>query len=237
MDNKNIFERNKFSGKKITYYILLGLCIISIAAISFFSYKSMQNSLANEKIDNSVTDKTDTVNQNVENVEKQPNIQPEPEPEPEQEPEPQPKPNQTPEVVSKPYIMPVQGKIMTEFSLETPIYSKTLKDWRIHDGIDISASLGDNVVAVNDGVIEKIHSDDLFGIVVIVKHTDGRKSTYSNLADNVELEEGQIINQGDIIGKVGESAISELSEGPHLHFELSDNGKKINPLSVIKTDS
>ena len=110
----------------------------------------------------------------------------------------------------------------------------TLKDWRIHDGIDISADLGSNVVAVNDGVVEKITSDDLFGIVVTIKHTDGKKSTYSNLADDIELEEGQIINRGDIIGTVGDTAISEISDGPHLHFEMSDNGNKIDPLTVIK---
>ena len=46
--------------------------------------------------------------------------------------------------------------------------------------------------------------------------------------------ESKIINQGDIVGKIGETAVFEISEGPHLHFEMSENGKKIDPLSIIK---
>lgn len=235
MDNKNIFEKNKFSGKKRTYYIILVLGILAIALISFFSYKSIQNSLADERIDN-VTDNTDMVDRNLTDVKETPKVEnteiKEHEPAPEIEPEPESTPQ--PAVESKAYIMPVDGEISTNFSLKTPVYSKTLKDWRIHDGVDILAELGADVVAVNDGAVEKISSDDLFGITVIIKHTDGTKSTYSNLEDSVELEEGQIINRGDKIGKIGKTAVCEIADGPHLHFEMSLNGEKIDPMSVIK---
>ena len=236
MDNKNIFENNKFSSKKIVYYVVLTVSILIIAAISFFSYKSIQNSLSNEKIENEVTDKIDTVDSNVNDVTEKTeenvstNLETEKETVAKTETPKQP----TPTVDAKAYIMPLKGEMVTPFSIDTPIYSQTLKDWRMHDGIDISADLGTNVVAVNDGAVERIFSDDLFGMVVVIKHTDGKKSTYSNLADNIEREEGQIINQGDIVGTVGNTAICEISDGPHLHFEMSENGKKIDPLSVIK---
>lgn len=236
MDKKNIFDKNKFDRKKVVYYIMMAVCVIAVGTISFLSYKSAQNSISEQRIENK-TDNIDKVDSKVENIS---HITPETETSQEQtsvEPEEQVETvekNETPEIKAKEYIMPTKGDIKVNFSLTTPVYSETLKDWRIHDGIDIAANMGDNVVAVNDGAVEKIKADDLFGITVVIKHTDGKKSIYCNLDDSVELEEGQIISRGDIVGKIGQSAIFEISDGPHLHFEMSENGKKIDPLSVIK---
>ena len=242
MERKNIFDNNRSAGRKLTYYIVLGICVLVIGAASFLSYRSIQNAISKEEtpeepnagnvVDNDLDNitETDKTEQDVTETEKkeeditedkqQENV--------EQEQEKQPV------VETKSYVKPVDGEIMVGFSLETPVYSTTLKDWRIHDGIDIAADLGTNVVAVNDGVVESIESDDLFGIVVTIKHTDGKKSVYANLEDSVELEKGQIINRSDIVGKVGNTAIYEISDGPHLHFEMSENGEKIDPTTVIK---
>lgn len=225
--DKNIFE-NQSGKKKITYYIILGVCIVVIGVISFISYKSIQDSISETPIQD-ITNNTDPVDTELEGVKD----------EKEQDTEvsetvTKPITQDTPKVETKAYIMPVKGEVTNKFSLDTPIYSNTLKDWRIHDGIDILAEVGTDVKCVNDGVIEEIRSDDLFGITVVVKHTDGKKSVYSNLEDSIELEEGQIINGGDTVGKIGNTAVYEISDGPHLHFEMSENGEKIDPLSVIK---
>lgn len=237
MERKNIFDKDKSSGRKLTYYIVLGICVLVIGAASFLSYKSIQNAVNKGKTSD-VPDSTDMVDKDLDNVketEKPKDNVTEDKPK-EQAPEEKApaEEEKQPQVETKSYVKPVNGEITVGFSLETPVYSATLKDWRIHDGIDIAADLGTNVVAVNDGVVEKIESDDLFGVVVTVKHTDGQKSIYANLEDSVELEEGQIINRSDIIGKVGNTAIYEISDGPHLHFEMSENGEKIDPASVIK---
>lgn len=225
MDNKHIFDNKKSGAKKFTYIIIALLCIGAIAALGFMSYKSMQKPTQNNntEITNPVdVPKTDEPKQTVDTTEKT-----EIEPKPEQQPSAQ--------VKSKAYIMPVEAKEITaNFSLTNPIYSKTLGDWRIHDGVDIAADLNTQVVASNDGVVENILHHDLMGVTVVIKHADGKKTTYSNLDDSVELEEGQIINQGDIVGKVGNTAVFEIADGPHLHFEMSDNGSKINPLDIIQ---
>lgn len=236
MERKNIFDRDKSSGKKLTYYIVLGICVLVIGAASFLSYKSIQNALNDKKTPDTppVTDKVDSDVDNVKETEsKKDDVTEEKTQQPEEETQP-PVEEKQPVVETKAYVRPVSGEIMVGFSLETPVYSATLKDWRIHDGIDIAADLGTNVVAVNDGVVEAIESDDLFGVVVTIKHTDGKKSTYANLEDSVELEQGQIINRGDIVGKVGNTAVYEISDGPHLHFEMSENGEKIDPTAVIE---
>lgn len=232
MENKNNIFENGNGKKKITYYIVLGLCIIAIGAISFLSYKSMQDKLSNTPIENTPieNDPVDTTVEDVKDNGTEDVITQEP-----AEETVTPKVEEQPPVIeTKKYIMPIEGEIQTGYSLEVPVYSNTLKDWRIHDGIDIAAPAGTNVVCVNDGVVESVECDDLYGITVCIKHTDGKKSYYSNLEDSVELEEGQIINIGDTVGKVGNTAVFEIADGSHLHFEMSENDKKIDPLSVIK---
>ncbi len=232
MDNKNIFGKTNFSRKKVTYYIVAVLCIGAIALVSYLSYQTLSAKPAPEPTpeisDPANTKKTDVVEPK----------DPEPEPEPEVEPEPQTQsPAPAPEVTvsQKPYIMPVKdATISASFSLEIPVYSQTLGDWRIHDGIDIAAALGTEVVAANDGVVESIECHDLYGITVVLKHTDGKKTTYSNLEDSIELEQGQVIEQGNIVGKIGQTAVFEIAEGPHLHFEMSQNGEKIDPTEIIQ---
>ena len=224
MDNKNIFEKSRFSKKKLGIYIVAALCI---GAIAFVSYLSFQAINANKTPDTEITDPVDTTKTDV----TEPVLELEP------EAEDAPTVTQTPEVTvsAKDYIMPVEnGEITAVFSIEVPVYSQTLGDWRIHDGIDISAPLGAEVVAVNDGIVESIECHDLYGVTVVLKHTDGKKTTYSNLEDSVELEEGQVISQGDIVGKIGETAVFEIADGPHLHLEMSQNGKKIDPAKIIK---
>ncbi len=228
MDNKNIFEKSRSSKKKLTYYIVAVLCIGAIALVSYLSYQAIN---ANKTPEPEISDPVDTTKTDV--------TEPTPEPEPELEVETNTEPTETetPDVTvsAKEYIMPVDnGEITAVFSTEVPVYSQTLGDWRIHDGIDISAPLGTEVLAVNDGIVESIECHDLYGITVVLKHTDGKKTTYSNLEDSVELEQGQVITQGDIVGKIGETAVFEIADGPHLHLEMSQNGQKIDPAKVIK---
>ncbi len=232
MDNKSIFNKPGGSSKKITYYIVAALCVAVIGVLAFMSYRAMKPETTPQKeqekqqtsaVDSEKDDITAPVTKQETDIKENETVEPEPE-------------KQTEPTAQKPYVMPISGDVTVGFSLDTPVYSQTLGDWRIHDALDIAADIGSEVVAVNDGVIEEIKCHDLFGMTVTIKHTDGKKSVYSNLEDSVELEEGQIINQNDVVGKVGETAVYEISDGPHLHFEMSQNGQKIDPLSVIKTN-
>ena len=131
------------------------------------------------------------------------------------------------------FIMPVFGEVTFEFAKDKLVYSKTLEEWRTHDGMDLSADRGTPVKAVADGVVSEIKNDPRFGIVVIIDHKDGLKTVYSNLASDDMVTSNQKIKQGDIIGSVGNSAAFESAEQSHLHFEVLEDNVSVDPVAYL----
>ena len=133
--------------------------------------------------------------------------------------------------VSPEYVLPLVGEVIKEFSDELLVYSETMNDYRVHNGIDISAVIGERVKALTDGVVEKVYDDPLMGKTVILDHGNGLKTVYQGLVPAVPdgIEEGAAVHAGDVIGGVGESALIECAEEPHLHFEVWKDGKPVNP--------
>ena len=135
------------------------------------------------------------------------------------------------------FIAPVSGTVMKEHSLEIPVYSETLEAWRIHTGVDISTAEGAEVFACAPGEVTRVYSDPLLGKTVEITHANGTKTRYSNLSDEGLVTVGTEVVSGAKIGVVGDSAISELADEPHLHFEMLVNDTSVNPLDYLTEDS
>ncbi len=131
------------------------------------------------------------------------------------------------------FIMPVEGKILMDYAMDRLIYSKTLDEWRTHSGIDISAPRGEAVKAVADGYVKEIKNDPCYGVTITIDHENGYKSIYSNLASGSMVSTNQKVKAGDPISSVGNTAIFECMDPPHLHFEMYKNDKLIDPKSVL----
>ena len=131
------------------------------------------------------------------------------------------------------YIMPIDGEVIKEYAMEKLVYSKTLGMWKIHPGIDIKAKLGTQIKSSSYGTVQAVEQDDFYGNVVKIIDDKGYIFVYSNLDNDIEVNEGDIIKQGDIIGKVGVSASGELSDESHLHFEVVKDETQVNPLDLI----
>jgi len=131
-------------------------------------------------------------------------------------------------------IMPCQGKIVQECSVEELVYCTAMDDWRTHNGMDIAAGEGDPVKASESGVVSKVYEDEFLGIVVVIDHQDGISSTYANLQSLDFISAGTKVNRGDIIGGVGKPGALEANSEPHLHFEILANGEYKNPAEYIK---
>ncbi|NMC56427.1 MAG: M23 family metallopeptidase [Eubacteriaceae bacterium] len=132
---------------------------------------------------------------------------------------------------------PVAGKEITmAYSFNTtPVYSTTLGEYRSdHMGADISAKAGDSVKAVLDGKVEKIYDDAKLGKCVVINHGNNIKTVYGNLDATVNVKEGQSVTKGTVIGKVGTTAKFEVDDAPHVHFEIWQNGKTVDPAKYIK---
>ena len=136
------------------------------------------------------------------------------------------------------FVSPVVGEVTKHHSIDTPVFSNTLNEWRVHTGIDISADEGAEVFCSADGVVTKIYSDPLLGKTVEVTHEGGIVSTYSNLATaSISVSEGDEVKSGALLGKVGDTSLSELADEAHLHFGIKVNGVSVNPLDYISEDS
>lgn len=99
-----------------------------------------------------------------------------------------------------------------------------------HPGVDFEGVTGDEVYAVMGGKVQQIqHSKFGYGNAVIVSHGDGITSLYAHLS-KIQVSHGQEVSKGSVIGKVGSTG---FSTGDHLHFELREEDRPINPLVVL----
>lgn len=131
-------------------------------------------------------------------------------------------------------IRPVAGEVVNEWAGDRLAYNETLRDWRVHEGIDLAAETGAEVTAARDGMVSAIYEDDLLGTTVALEHEGGYTSCYSNLNAEPPVSVGQAVNAGDVIGTVGETASGELAIGGHLHFAVSCSGQSMDPLEFLE---
>ncbi len=127
-----------------------------------------------------------------------------------------------------PAIRPVEGRIISGFGWRMhPI----LKTKRMHTGIDMQASTGTPVYATADGVIRLARmARGGYGRQIEIEHgTTDFVTKYAHLSELL-VEKGQTVERGDIIGYSGNTG---LSSGPHLHYEIIREGRKINPLDYF----
>ena len=143
--------------------------------------------------------------------------------------------NNTPAVKVIEWHIPTAGNLIKDYSADIPVFSLTMEDYRIHTGIDIAGDAGDDVYAAADGVIEDVYYDPMMGQTVVIKHSDSYTSMYQNLQTVIPdgIEKGAEVKGGQKIGTVGDTALIEISENPHLHFSVLVDGKPMNPLSFV----
>jgi len=132
------------------------------------------------------------------------------------------------------FMKPMLTEIIKDYSDTELQYSRTMGDWRIHQGIDYTAQVGAKVQSIADGTVTEVKNDDMYGTTVVIDHGFGLVSRYSNLAAEPTVKVGDRISAGSVIGAVGTTALAETGDPPHLHFEMLLNGKYVNPNDYLK---
>jgi murein DD-endopeptidase MepM/ murein hydrolase activator NlpD len=121
--------------------------------------------------------------------------------------------------------MPVSGRVSSPFGER---FHPILGYARMHDGVDLAAAAGTPIVAAADGRITSAGWHGGYGRAVSIAHANGVQTTYGHMS-RIAANPGEQVHRGQVIGYVGSSG---LSTGPHLHFEVTRNGRPVNPLSV-----
>lgn len=146
-----------------------------------------------------------------------------------------PQPSEAPAAAPAPLVFtwPVKGAVIAGFSVEALAYSETMGDWRTHNGLDIAASLGAQVLTAANGTVSAIYEDDLMGTVVEIDHGQGLVSQYANLAATPTVAVGDEVTTGAVIGAVGQTAASESGRASHLHYALLKEGYPVDPADYL----
>ena len=108
-------------------------------------------------------------------------------------------------------------------------YHPILHYWRTHSGIDIGAPYDTKIYASDGGVVVTSESSYSYGNYVMIAHGNGRYTLYAHMNKRL-VSVDDVVKQGDVIGLVGSTG---YSTGPHIHFEIIENGERVDPLQYF----
>ena len=213
MSKKNV---SKFVNGK-GYYIALVLCAVAIGVSGYLYYRNATPQKA--QLQNPTTQVSG--DQDVQAVATEPDGQ-----------LPATQPTQPAKMPAKTG-SPLAGKTVAEYAMESLSYNATTRDWRVHNGVDIAAEAGTNVLAAADGTVYEVYEDETMGTTVVLQHDGGYLTCYASLSKELSVKEGDAVKLGQTIGKVGNTALMETAVGDHLHFSVSCNGKIVDPATFL----
>jgi murein DD-endopeptidase MepM/ murein hydrolase activator NlpD len=119
-----------------------------------------------------------------------------------------------------------RGTISSPFGSRSDPFSGYLS---FHNGVDIAAAVGSEVVAAQDGTVAETGADETLGNYVVLSHANGYRTVYGHLSA-LTVKTGENVAKGMTIGKVG---LTGRTTGPHLHFEIREKGDSRDPLSLM----
>lgn len=132
------------------------------------------------------------------------------------------------------YVLPMKdATVAKDYSGKELQYNETLKQWEIHKAIDFIAGENLEVFAISNGTVANVYTNYLEGTVVEINHANGLVSVYKSLDANVSVKVGDKVSAGQTIGKASTTMAQELNTGAHLHLEILENGKKVDPNNYL----
>ena len=130
-------------------------------------------------------------------------------------------------------VQPVSGSVVQDYAMDHLTYNATTQDWRVHNGVDLAAEIGQSVVAAQAGTVTAVYDDEYYGTTVIIQHNSGYTAHYCNLAETTAVAAGDTVAAGDVIGTIGGTALLEVADAPHLHFEVYLDGEAADPTDFL----
>lgn len=226
MNNK--FDKFKRFIKKEGFYVILFVCLCSVATVAVVTSTKAKKDMENEKVVVQDTDKKvveqpknpDGALQVKEDLKEVPNV----------------KGNNDTKAVSnsndKSFINPVDGSLGRAYS-EDPVYWATTKSYKTHLGMDIKAKEGASVKSVSEGIVKNV-GKNTEGAFVEIDHQNGLVTVYGNLEENILVKKGDKVTASQEIAKVGNTTNFAYEEyGTHLHFQVFKDGNEVDPAKYV----
>lgn len=214
-DNKN---NRGMNGKG--YYIALILCAAAIGITSYVYYRNTEEPSALE-----ASAPLEQAGADVAVIATQPKPQ-----------SPDTQATETPKPAEKKVmktVSPVAGEEVFGYAMEVLSYNQTTRDWRTHNGVDIAAEAGTEVVAAADGEVYTTYEDETLGYTVVIRHAGGYTTHYSSLGEDIRVQAGDQVSMGQVIGTVSSTALVETVLGPHVHFSVTYQDAPMDPAEFL----
>ena len=198
---KKVFKKIKNFIKRNSYALAVCTCVLLALTMIGVATASLSTN-----VNNGVQDEIPTNNPNIPNEDV---------------------PTNSDEIIT--FALPIKdGEVYKEYAENHLLEDKTTGFWQAHLAMDFKGTEGTKVLAVYKGVVENIENSMMDGLVITIKHSDSLKSVYKCLADEALVKVGDSVDIGQEIGSVSTN-LTEKADGAHLHFELYENNKLVDP--------
>lgn len=120
-------------------------------------------------------------------------------------------------------------KKLVKGGITTSGFGDTISRTASHNGHDWAVNTGTKVRAAAEGVVELAYFSESYGYNILINHNNGFKTRYAHLSE-VKVSKGEKVEQSQVIALSGSTG---FSTGPHLHFEVVKDGKRVNPIEYV----
>lgn len=242
-------QKSKKKPNNKGFYTALGLCLLAILVAAAMTYSDISSVFSPNKSESPSTvlsdsDASENVsnNQDITHISESVTTQnsdtklanAEPDSQSDSDIEDSPNETSNEESISSSetlYVYPATSSILKEFSNGNPVYSVTLNDWRVHDGIDFIGDKGSMVHSITNGTVKEIYNDQSLGKTIVIDHGDF-EAYYSGLGETTLVNQGDNVDFAQDIGSI-KSVPCEISEQDHLHLAIKKDGAFINPMTIL----
>ena len=129
------------------------------------------------------------------------------------------------------FTAPVDGEIALAFSGDDLVYSRTLGDWRTHNGVDYACEEGEDILCPVSGTVESLAAEGNWGVVASIRDAEGRLWRIAAVEDPA-VRQGEQVTSGQRLGRAG-SITGESAQDPHIHLEVLDQDQYLDPVKLI----
>ena len=127
---------------------------------------------------------------------------------------------------------PAAGSILMDYSMDGTVYFQTLNEYKYNPALIISSQTGNPVVAAAKGIVESIDINEETGTTLTMNIGDNYELIYGQLKE-VAVAQGDVVEQGELLGYVSEPTKYYCEEGSNLYFAMEKNGEPVDPIAYL----